>query len=444
MNPHPNPADRLLEVEIAALGGSGDGIAETPRGRVFVPFSAPGDRLQVRLEKGRGKSRAFRAAIVARLEDGPDRKAPECRHFGDCGGCALQHLTEAAYESWKAGRVREALSRQKLDPGVVAALRRIAPAARRRVGLKAELRGKGAVALGFFAAASHRIVDIAECPVMAPAICDLLPDLRRLFGEILAPGARAEAAVTLAETGLDVVLRLAHAPDMEALERLAGFAEDADLARLSWQALRPAGRDAPAPEPVAARRPVQAVFSGVPVDLPPDAFVQPSVDGERLLSATIAAALSGAGRVVDLYAGCGTFTFALAAAGAHVRAFEAADDHAAALAAAARRAGLDGQVTVARRDLVRRPLSAAELGDAEAVVLDPPRPGAAAQIGVLAGARVPLIAYVSCNPVSFARDARTLVDGGYRLESVMPVDQFQFSPHVELVALFRKGGGGPV
>lgn len=434
-------SDRLLEVEITGLGGGGDGIAETPQGRVFVPFSAPGDRLRVRPQKIRGKGRTFRAAIVARLADGPDRKAPVCRHFGDCGGCALQHLDVAAYRSWKAGRVREALSRQKLDPGVVASLRTIRPASRRRVGLKVQRRDDGtaggAVALGFFAAASHRVVAIAECPVMAPAIFDLLPDLRRLFGEILAPGARAEAAVMLAESGLDVVLRLAHPPDMEVLERLAGFAADADLARLGWQALRPRGQDAPAPEPVVARRPVQMVFSGVPVDIPPDAFVQPSVDGEKLLGATIAAALSGVGRVVDLYAGCGTFTFALAAAGAHVRAFEAADDHARALAAAAGRAGLDGRVTVERRDLVRRPLSASELGDADAVVLDPPRPGAAAQIGVLAGAHVPLVAYVSCNPVSFARDARTLADGGYRLDSVMPIDQFPFSPHVELVALFR-------
>ena len=435
------PADRLLEVEIIALGGGGDGIAETPQGRIYVPFSAPGDRLRVRPEKSRGKGRTLRAAIVARLADGPDRKAPECRHFGDCGGCALQHLAEAAYQSWKAGRVREALSRQNLDPGVVASLRTIAPESRRRVGLKAQHRGKatagGAVALGFFAAATHRIVAIAECPVMAPAIFRLLPDLRRLFGEILAQGDRAEAAVTLAESGLDVVLRLAHAPDLAGLERLAGFAEDADLARLGWQALRPAER-APAPAPVAARRPVQMVFSGVPVDIPPDAFVQPSVDGEKLLSAAIAATFSGARRVVDLYAGCGTFTFALAAAGARVRAFEAADDHAAALAAAARRAGLDGQVSVERRDLVRRPLSAEELSQADAAVLDPPRPGAAAQIGVLAGATVPLVAYVSCNPVSFARDARALADGGYRLDSVIPVDQFPFSPHVELVAVFRR------
>ena len=428
-------AERLLEVEITALGGGGDGIADTPQGTIFVPCSLPGDRLRVRPEKTRGKGRVFRAAIVARLADGPDRKAPVCRHFGDCGGCALQHLETAAYESWKAGRVRDALSRQGLDPGVVAALRTIPPASRRRVGLKAQRRG--AVALGFFAAASHRVVDFAECPVVAPEIFGLVPDLRRLFGDILAPGARAEAAVTLAEFGLDVVLRLAQPPDLAVLERLAKFAEDSDLARLGWQALRSRGHHAPAPTLVAARRPVQMVYSGVPVDIPPDAFVQPSVDGEKLLGATIAAAFEGARRVIDLYAGCGAFTFALAAAGAHVRAFEAAEDHARALAAAARRAGLDGRVTVERRDLVRRPLLASELGNADAVVLDPPRPGAAPQIAVLADAHVPLIAYVSCNPVSFARDARTLTDGGYRLDSVMPIDQFPFSPHVELVAVFR-------
>lgn len=429
--------DGLVEVEVTALGGGGDGVAETPRGRVYIPFAVPGDRLLVRPGRRRGK--ATRAAIVRRIADGPSRVAPPCRHFGDCGGCALQHLDDAAYAAWKTGRVQAALSAHGLDAGVVTALHRIQPGRRRRVGLKAARAPGGGMALGFFATASHRVVDVAECAIMAPALLRLLPPLRAVLGEMAAADGPAEAAVTLVAAGADMVLRLAHAPDLATLERLAGFAEDAGLARLCWQELRPSARTAPAPQPVVVRGPVQAVFSGVPVDLPPDAFLQPSEDGEHVLSGAVTAALAGAGRVADLYAGCGTFSFALAAAGAKVLAVEAADDHAAALEAAARRAGLDGRVAVECRDLVRRPLSETELGGLDAVVLDPPRQGASAQVRALAGSAVPLVAYVSCNPVSFARDARTLTDGGYGLERVMPLDQFPFSPHVELMALFRRG-----
>ncbi len=437
-----DPADGLLEVEIAALGGGGDGIAETPRGRAFVPFSVPGDRLLVRTEKRRGKGRAMRAAIVERLEDGPARRAPVCRHFTDCGGCALQHLDPDAYRDWKAGRVREALSRQGLDPAVVGELRTVAQASRRRAGFKAQSRGRksGGVALGFYAAASHRIVDIAECPIMAAEIFSLTAPLRELFGALLAAGEQAEAAVTLAATGLDVILRTARQPDLAARERLARFAEEQDLARLCWQELRPGRNAPPPPEPVAARRPVQAMFSGIAVDLPADAFLQPSADGELVLAQAVSGALAGAGRIADLYAGCGNFSFALGAAGATIQAFEAAADHVAALIAAATRALPGGRVTAQRRDLVRRPLSADELGGFDAVVLDPPRPGAAMQVAELARAGVARIAYVSCNPVSFARDARVLVAGGYALESVTPLDQFLFTPHVELVALFRRTG----
>ncbi|MHA1107525.1 MAG: class I SAM-dependent RNA methyltransferase [Alphaproteobacteria bacterium] len=437
-------ADRaagLLEVGIAAIGGGGDGIAETPRGRVFVPFAAPGDRLLVRPEKRRGKGRALRAEIVERLEDGPTRCAPVCRHFADCGGCALQHLDPDAYREWKTGRVREALSRQGLDPALVGELRTVELASRRRVGLKARSKGgkSGGVALGFYAAASHRIVDIAECPIMAAEIFDLTAPLRDLFGAMLTTGEQAEAAVTLAATGLDVMLRTVRPPDLALRERLARFADEHDLARLGWQELRP-GRDAPPPEPVASRRPVQAVFSGIAVDLPPDAFLQPSAAGEQALAQAVSDALAGAERIADLYAGCGNFSFALAGAGATVQAFEAAADHVAALMAAAGRALPGGMVTAQRRDLVRRPLSADELGGFDAVALDPPRPGAAVQAAELARSGVAAIAYVSCNPVSFARDARVLVEGGYFLESVMALDQFLFTPHVELVAVLRRTG----
>jgi 23S rRNA (uracil1939-C5)-methyltransferase len=426
------PDADTCEVEISGLGARGDGIAETPSGRLYVPLAAPGDRLLVRLESVLGDGQ--RAQIVRRLADGAGRGSPPCPHFGQCGGCAVQHLAPQTYADWKHGLLQGALARRGLDPALAAPLQSVPAASRRRVRFQAR-RLRHGVALGYFAAASHRVVNIDQCPVALPAIVGLLAPLRRLLAELLPPGGRAGTAVTLADGGLDVLLELAAPPDRAGLERLAAFAESADLARLCW---RPRGGGVDSVEPVAMRRPVRADFSGVAVDLPPDGFMQATEAGERLLCTSVVDGLADAGAVADLYAGCGAFSFALAGAGKRVRAVEAAAGHVAALDAAAHRAGVDQKVAVERRDLVRRPLGREELTWCDGVVLDPPRPGAAAQIRSLATSPVPAIAYVSCNPASFARDAATLVAGGYRLKHVTPIDQFTWSPHLELVGIFEK------
>jgi 23S rRNA (uracil1939-C5)-methyltransferase len=234
-----------------------------------------------------------------------------------------------------------------------------------------------------------------------------------------------------------MTLVLPRTPDLAAREASIEFAEAADLARLSW---RPAGRDAGAAEPVIQRRVPRIAFGGVSAIPPPDAFLQPTAAAEAMLREAVTGALADARRVADLYAGCGAFALPIAHEGRHVLAIDSAADHIAALTGAARAGKFGERVTAETRNLERRPLAAAELARFDAVILDPPRGGAEAQAKALADSDVPVIAYVSCHAANFARDARILVDGGYTLERVDPVDQFLYTPHLELVGVFRKGG----
>ncbi len=417
---------------IDGVGARGDGIARHGGRSVYVPFTAPGDRVRVRLGAARGEGRT--GELVELLGEG-GRAPPVCPHFGSCGGCALQHLAPDAYARAKEQQVAAALRQQGLDAAIMAPLLRLAPGTRRRARFAVERPPKSAPLIGFNARAAHRVVDMRVCAVLHPALFALVPKLRAVASRLWPPGASGAVTATLCDAGLDVLLDLAAAPDLAALETLAEFAAAEDLARLAWRA---PGNEAATP--AAVRRPSRVIFSGVPVDLPYDAFLQASAEAEAVLRAEVLAGVGGARRVADLYAGLGTFTFALAEHAPAVHAVEGARPVAAALAAAAARAGVGGRVTSERRDLEARPFTADELAGFDAVVFDPPRAGAKAQSAALAAAAVPRVVAVSCNPASFARDARLLVDGGYRLARVQPIDQFVWSPHVELVAWFERAG----
>jgi len=424
------PAEEVT-LAIDSVGARGDGIAQHNGRAVYLPFTAPGDRVRARLGTSRGEGQA--AELVELLAQG-ERATPVCRHFGSCGGCALQHLAPDAYVRTKEQQVAAALRQHGLDAAVMTPLRRLPPGARRRARFAIERprSTKAAPLIGFNARASHRVIDMRACAVLHPALFALVPRLRAIAPLLWRPGASGAASATLGDSGLDMLLDLAATPDLAMLEALADFAAAADVARLAW---RTAGDEMATP--AAVRRPPRVTLSGVPVDLPFDAFLQASVEAEGALTADVSAGVGAAARVADLYAGIGTFTFALAARAA-VHAVEGARPAAAALAAAATRAGLGGRVTSERRDLDARPLTAAELAGFDAVVFDPPRAGARMQSAALAAAHVPRVVAVSCNPASFARDARLLVDGGYRLTRVQPIDQFVWSPHVELVAFFER------
>lgn len=421
------PAE-AVEVTVARLGARGDGIADTPAGPLYIPLTVPGDRVRVRPGNARGDGRG--AEVEDLLAAGPDRGEPPCRHFGDCGGCALQHLRDGAYATWKHERLTAALARAGMADVAVAPMARTPPAGRRRAAFAAWRPGGGGAVMGFRRRRGHAVVDLAECPVLEPALVALLPALRRLLAELLPGGASAEVAVTLLDTGADVVLAGIPTPDLAARERLAAFADAADLVRLSW---RPAAHGPP--EPVVERRPATVTFGGIVTPVPPDAFLQASRAGEGALMAAVGAAVGGARRVADLFAGVGTLSLPLARGGAAVHAVDADPALLRSLAAGAR--GLPA-VTTETRDLFARPLLAAEVRRFDALVFDPPRAGARAQAEQIAASDVPAVVAVSCNPDTFARDARILIQGGYAPLQVTPVDQFLWSPHLELAAVFRR------
>jgi 23S rRNA (uracil1939-C5)-methyltransferase len=326
-----------------------------------------------------------------------------------------------AYLAWKRKLVIAALHQRGFDEPPVEAIRSVPAQTRRRAMLKCRKAGHQLL-LGFYEADSHRLVDIAECPVLAQEITALLAPLKQTLGRILNSGEQAELHATASDTGLDLSLKLARRRDPDLLMELSRLAAELDLARLSFNG-----------EPIAVNTPPALRVGGIDIALPPEAFLQPSKQGEELLQHLVSEAAGGATRVADLFCGCGTFAFLLAGR-AQVAAIDSATAQVTAVNAAARKFGVhvEGQT----RDLFRRPLIPAELERFDCVVLDPPRPGTTAQARNLAQSGVPSVLYVSCNPASFARDARILCDGGYRLIRVVPVDQFLWSPHVELFAQF--------
>jgi 23S rRNA (uracil1939-C5)-methyltransferase len=400
-------------VEIVRLGHAGDGV--TGDG-LFVPGTVPGDIVRVYREGERGR-------LVELIERGPARIAAPCRHFGTCGGCALQHVSHASYLAFKRDLILTALKQRGFADVGVDEIRAVPPGTRRRANFKAQRRGE-AVALGFYEAGSRVLVDLEECPILALELARLMPRLRTQLENILRTNETVELLATATDSGIDLTLSLRRKREPGILMALSLLASTLKLARLSWN-----GEDVAVAEQPALR------VGRFTVNLPPGAFLQPTKEGERLLQQLVVEAAAGARQVADLFCGCGTLALALAETHA-VHAVDSIAPQVEALLAAGR-AGR-ARVTGETRDLFRRPLLAPELDRFDAVVLDPPRPGAAAQAKALAASRVPKVLYVSCNAASFARDARLLVDGGYRLLQVTPIDQFLWSPHVELFARFSR------
>jgi len=419
-----------LDLTIDTLGARGDGAASWNGERVHVPLTAPGDRVRVRLLSGVRKGEAIRGELVELLVPGPDRADPACPRFGTCGGCALQHLTPAAQGAWKTDLIRRELDRVGLGETPIEAIVQSAPGTRRRARFAAIRRGR-VTRIGFNERMGKRIVDPDPCPVCVPELIATLPALRELLGAIVEDGKDVDAAITSLGGGLDICLIGPVRTTLDARERMAAFAEANDVARLTLRE-----KDGAAADPLAHRRPFAATFAGVSVAPPPGGFLQATPDGERALTEVVTTAAAGGKRVMDLFCGIGTFALPLTVAGATVTAVESDGEAAAALTAAAR----NHRLTVVKRDLFRDPMEERELDGIDAVVFDPPRAGAAAQAEALAASRVPLVIGVSCRPATFARDARTLVDGGYELKRVRPVDQFLWSPHVELVGVFERRG----
>jgi 23S rRNA (uracil1939-C5)-methyltransferase len=395
------------ESTIIRVAARGDGV--TADGR-HAPLAAPGDTL---LADGT-------------LKPGPRHQAPPCRHFPECGGCQLQHLDDRAYAEFLTARIAGALMQQGVDAELRAPILS-PPRTRRRAALHAERRGRQ-VHLGFTEQSSHRLIDLQQCEILDPRLFALLQPLRGLLATHLPASRRVNVHLALTDQGPDVLVDGLVTDSLSAIEAITAFAQRHGLARLSVD-------DGLGPEPRWEPEPVTVSFSGIAVPFPPASFLQATPEGETALVAAAREAIGGAKAVADLFAGLGTFALAMDP-GVKVYAGEGAREAILSLKAASGRA--QRTVFAEHRDLFRRPLVPKELDLFDAVILDPPRAGAKEQAEQLAASKVPVIAYVSCNPNTFARDAKTLIEGGYRLDWVLPVGQFRWSTHAELAARFSR------
>jgi 23S rRNA (uracil1939-C5)-methyltransferase len=424
----PQPSEPKLgpprEVEIRGVGAQGDGVvANNDGGPLFVPLTLGGERVRAAFDGPRGE-------LIEVLAPSPERVAPPCPHFGDCGGCAVQHWDHAPYLAWKADQVRSALSRERIDTEILAPFAS-PPASRRRLALHARKEGRGGAVIGFKARRSWRLAEIGVCPITDPRLVAAFPALRLLAAPLLEhPKSAPTMHVTWTPTGLDVdisgVERRSGGLSADARLRVASAAQAADMARvtLGGEVL------------YMQRRPAVKLGAAI-VSLPPGAFLQAVPQAEAAMAAFAMEAAAGARRIADLFCGVGTFTFRLA----EIAPVHAADSAAPAIAALTSAAGAAPglkTITAEARDLARRPVLASELNKTDVVVFDPPRAGAVEQTEQIAASRVDRVVGVSCNPVTFARDARVLIDAGFRLDRVLPIDQFLWSPHVELVGVFSR------
>lgn len=416
----PKPSGPPIEVVIETIGGEGDGVAPGP---IYVPFTLPGETVRA---TGGGERRELDAVLVASAE----RVEPPCPHFGVCGGCALQHWDHPAYLAWKVERLRKTLALQHIETEILAPFA-APPASRRRLALHARPGKRGEARLGYKTRKSWDVIDISACPIADPKLEASLPALRRLAAPLLQhPKSAPTLHVTLTAEGLDVeitgVERKSGGLSADARMQLGRIASEFDFARVTMDGEVQYG----------GRQPLVRVGPAV-VALPAGAFLQAVPAAEAAMAAFAVEQAAGAERIADLYCGVGTFTFRLA----QIAPVYAADGHAPAIkaltSAIATAPGLKG-ITAETRDLARRPVLAVELKKTDTVLFDPPRAGALEQTAEVAASKVAKVIGVSCNPATFARDARALIDAGFSLDRVLPVDQFLWSPHVELVGVFTR------
>lgn len=394
---------------IVRIAAKGDGV--TANGR-HVPLTAPGDRV----------------AADGGVLRGPHHADAPCVHFPVCGGCELQHIDDGSYADFVTARVAGALAGQGVEPDMLLLPHISPPKVRRRASLRASRQGRKVV-IGFAEAGSHALVDLSMCEILDPALFSLLAPLRVLCGIILPDKRAAHVRMSMTDQGVDLLLEGVRIEGLAADEALLAFAQEHGLARLTID-------EGDGPQTRWEPEPVTVSFGGVPVAFPPFAFLQATPDGEAALVREVQQAMPAQGAVADLFCGLGTFAMALGQ-NRPVYAAEAARDLILSLKSAANRT--QRRMVVDHRDLFRRPLTPAEIDRFAGIVIDPPRAGAREQVMQLAMSHVPVIAYISCNPASFARDAAHLTAGGYRLASVRPVGQFRWSTHVELAGIFRRG-----
>ena len=402
------------------VGHRGDGVALSGHQTIYVPYTLPGETVEVGSVPGHHPDRR---RLLAMETASAERITPFCPHFGICGGCAIQHWQAEAYHAWKRNIVVETLAQARLDCDV-APLVDAHGNGRRRLTLHARMSGREVIKVGFAAAGSHDIIPIDRCPILDPALGGAIDAAWALTEPLIGIGKPLDIQITATDNGLDVDLCGSGPLPAPVIAKLSRIAEQHRLARLTRHG-----------ELVLQRLPPTLRMGRSAVALPPGSFLQATAAGEETLATQVIERVGRAKTIADLFCGVGPFALRLAEK-ASLAAFDSDTGAISSLQKAARTQGLK-PIKAEARDLFRRPLMPQELRDYDAVVFDPPRQGAEAQTRQLAASKVPLVVAVSCNVATFARDARTLVDGGYKIETVTPVDQFRHTPHVELVARFK-------
>jgi 23S rRNA (uracil1939-C5)-methyltransferase len=418
------------EVAIQYLGPKGDGVGQGQRGRIYVEGALPGDVVRVRT--WRGEDEVIRGEITSILEESPERQPAPCKFYDQCGGCTLQHAKQGFYRGWKDYIVRDALEKLKLHPKKWDASVFIEGGTRRRATFAA-LKQRDRVLMGYYKRRSDQITDISTCLVSDPTILKLRDKLKILLFPILVERRTADVFIQLVDNVFDVVITgpvgKKGIPDLAVREAMASIARDAKIARIGWRS-----RERDAIEVMIESQTPIATFGDLRVGLPPAAFLQPTLAGEKaLVDAVMSMLPDKKGHYADLFSGCGTFSGPMLARGS-VDAYESVEPAVKALT----KARGTHPLNVFKRDLFKNPLSRDEANRYDAIVFDPPRAGAREQVENLAKGNVPLLIGVSCNPATFARDARILCDGNYRIDTLRVVDQFTWSHHVEVVASFVK------
>jgi 23S rRNA (uracil1939-C5)-methyltransferase len=399
----------------------GDGVADTPAGPLFVPYTLPGETVEVESVPGHPDRRHLLRVETA----SPERVEPFCPHFGICGGCAIQHWTPARYQEWKRSLVIDALAQAGLDAPVEELIDAHGDG-RRRATFHARLGARDILEVGFAALRAHHIVGIDRCPVLAPSLDGAIPAAWAIAEALKPQNKPLDIQVTATDSGIDMDVRGSGALNSARMGVLARLAATHKLARLTRHS-----------ELIAQRATPSVMVGRAHVTLPPGSFLQATVAGEQALAQLVQHHVGNAKVIADLFCGLGPFALRLAER-ARIIAFDADTDAIAALKQATNMTSGLKPIEAETRDLFKRPLYAQELKRVDALVFDPPRQGAEAQARELAKSAVPVVVAVSCNAATFARDVRLLVDGGYRLKSVTPVDQFRHSAHVEIVAMLER------
>jgi len=403
------------------VGHRGDGVAFADGQAVYVPYALAGETVEVDAVPDHPDRRRLLQVEHA----SPQRVTPFCQHFAICGGCAIQHWETEHYRAWKRDIVVETLAQTKLDCEVTPLIDAHG-LGRRRITLHARMGTHDVLKVGFAAANSHDIIPVDRCPILAPGLSGALDAGWAVAEPLISIGKPLDIQITATDNGLDIDVRGSGPLPAAVIAMLSRVAEQHRLARLTRHG-----------ELVLMRAPPMIAIGAAHVTLPPGSFLQATAAGEETLAAQVAGHCQRARHIADLFCGVGPFALRLAAK-SRISAFDSDASAVAALQKAATSTSGLKPIKAEARDLFRRPLMPQELRDYDAVVFDPPRQGAQAQVRQLAASKIPVVVAVSCNVATFARDARILVDGGYTLEGVTPVDQFRHTPHVELVARFRR------